>query len=126
MAKKGKQQNNRNTEQESQLTVRIDKWLWASRFFKTRSMATEACSGGHVKINQKVVKASQKVKLEDRIDVLTPGGKKNLIVKGLAEKRGPYSVAKELYEVSATNYAEDQFNKDAKASNLKRNNQPFA
>ena len=51
-----------------------------------------------MKINYNVVKASQKVRIEDRIDVLTPGGKKILIVKGLAEKRGAYSVAKELYE----------------------------
>ena len=94
MKKKEKKQEENNT----QITVRIDKWLWAARFFKTRSMATEACIAGHVKINQKVVKASQKVRIQDKIDVLTPGGKKILIVKGLLDKRGPFSVAQTLYE----------------------------
>ena len=78
--------------------VRVDKWLWATRSFKTRSMATEACSSGHVKVNKSVSKASYKVKVGDEVRALTPGGKKILIVKGLAEKRGPYSFAQTLYE----------------------------
>ena len=78
--------------------VRVDKWLWATRSFKTRSMATDACSSGHVKVNKSVAKASYKVKVGDEVRALTPGGKKILIVKGLAEKRGPYSFAQTLYE----------------------------
>ena len=95
----GTEEHMENEEQgKIHVTVRVDKWLWAARFFKTRSMATQACGAGHVKINYKTVKASQKVKLEDKIDVLTPGGKKILIVKGLSDKRGPYSIAQHLYE----------------------------
>ncbi|MEC7987235.1 MAG: RNA-binding S4 domain-containing protein [Myxococcota bacterium] len=83
---------------EPKTSVRVDKWLWATRSFKTRSLATDACSSGHVKVNKSVVKASYKVKLEDEVSALTPGGKRILIVKGLAEKRGPYSFAQTLYE----------------------------
>ena len=79
-------------------SVRVDKWLWAIRSYKTRSMATEACSSGHVKVNKNVVKASHKIKIDDEVRALTPGGKKILIVKGLAGKRGSYSFAQTLYE----------------------------
>ena len=85
-------------EKEPKNSVRVDKWLWATRSFKTRSMATEACSCGHVKVNKSVVKASHKVKVGDEVRALTPGGKKVLVVEGLAEKRGPYSFAQTLYE----------------------------
>ena len=87
----------RSTDEEL-VAVRIDKWLWAARCFKTRTLAQAACEGGHAKVNGKVAKPSQKVKTGDQIQVLTMGGKKILLVKGLAEKRGPYSVACTLYE----------------------------
>ena len=77
--------------------VRIDKWLWAARMFKTRSMASEACTGGHVKLNDETVKASKSVMIGDTVDVLTPGGPRVLEVAGLADKRGPAKVAVTLY-----------------------------
>lgn len=77
--------------------VRIDKWLWAARMFKTRSMATAACDAGHVKLNGQSSKASKMVKAGDMLDVVTPGGKKNLEVVALNDKRGPATAARELY-----------------------------
>jgi ribosome-associated heat shock protein Hsp15 len=78
-------------------TVRVDKWLWAARMFKTRSAASDACTAGHVKIAGESVKASKAVKPGDRIDVLTPGGARVLEVVVLGERRGPASVAVTLY-----------------------------
>jgi len=88
----------KNQDSDSLTSVRVDKWLWAARCFKTRTLAQEACAGGHTKVNGKVAKPSQKVKIGDKIDVLTMAGKKVFLVKELAEKRGPYSVACTLYE----------------------------
>lgn len=78
-------------------SVRVDKWLWAARMFKTRSSASTACSAGHVKIDGESVKASKAVKPGDHIDVLTPGGPRQLEVVALGDRRGPASVAQTLY-----------------------------
>ena len=65
--------------EESPITaVRIDKWLWAARMFKTRSAASTACTAGHVKMDGESVKPSKTVKPGDRVDVVTPGGLRNL------------------------------------------------
>lgn len=77
--------------------VRVDKWLWAARMFKTRSAASTACTAGHVKIDGESVKASKAVKPGDRIDVLTSGGARQLEVIALGDRRGPASVAHTLY-----------------------------
>jgi ribosome-associated heat shock protein Hsp15 len=77
--------------------VRIDKWLWAARCFKTRSVATDACAAGHVKLNGVSVKASKVVRVGDNIEVLTPGGERILEVQAIGDKRGPASVAAQLY-----------------------------
>ena len=78
-------------------SVRVDKWLWAARMFKTRSAASTACSAGHVKIGGESVKASKAVKPGDEIHVLTPGGPRELEVVALGDRRGPASVAQTLY-----------------------------
>jgi ribosome-associated heat shock protein Hsp15 len=77
--------------------VRIDKWLWAARMFKTRSMSSDACTGGHVKLNGETVKSSKSVVVGDHIDLLTPGGPRVLEVAALGDKRGPAKVAQTLY-----------------------------
>jgi ribosome-associated heat shock protein Hsp15 len=77
--------------------VRIDRWLWAARCFKTRSLAGNACSAGHVKLGGHSVKPAKLVRPGDRIEALTPGGLRVLEVVRLAERRGPASVARELY-----------------------------
>jgi ribosome-associated heat shock protein Hsp15 len=78
-------------------TVRIDKWLWAARMFKTRSAASTACTAGHVKVDGDSVKASKTVKAGDRIDVVTPGGERKLEVVALGDRRGSAAVALTLY-----------------------------
>lgn len=77
--------------------VRIDKWLWAARCFKTRSLASAACVAGHVKLDGVSVKAAKSVRVGDRLEVRTPGGLKILEVAALGDKRGPASVAQTLY-----------------------------
>ncbi len=77
--------------------VRIDKWLWAARCFKTRSMAGKACTAGHVKVDGNSVKASKLVRVGVQIDVRTPGGLRILEVAALGERRGPASEAQKLY-----------------------------
>lgn len=79
--------------------VRVDKWLWAARLFKTRSQAGKACAAGHVKLNGESVKASKSVRAGDHLEVHTPKrGLRILDVLRLSDKRGPASVARTLYE----------------------------
>ncbi len=78
--------------------VRVDKWLWAARMFKTRSLASTACDAGHVKLNGSSAKASKVVKRGDHIEVLTPGGLRILSIVELLDRRGPASLAQQLYE----------------------------
>ncbi len=77
--------------------VRIDKWLWAARLFRTRALASAACVAGHVKVNGISVKAAKNVRVGDRLEVRTPGGPKVLEVVGLSDRRGPAPVARTLY-----------------------------
>jgi ribosome-associated heat shock protein Hsp15 len=77
--------------------VRIDRWLWAARCFKTRSLASAACAAGHVKVNGVSVKPAKAVRVGDRLDVRTPGGPRLLEVAALADRRGSASVARTLY-----------------------------
>ena len=78
-------------------SVRVDKWLWAARMYKTRSLSTSASKAGHVKINGNVAKSSTKVKKGDQVSALTPGGKRILEVVALADTRGPATFAQTLY-----------------------------
>lgn len=79
-------------------SVRIDKWLWAARMFKTRSAASTACAAGHVKIDGESAKASKTVKRGSQVEVVTPGGRRILDVIELGDRRGPASVAQTLYD----------------------------
>ncbi len=78
--------------------VRLDKWLWAARFFKTRSLATEAINGGRVHLNQQRVKPGRKVQVGDTVSVSIGQVEREVVVKGLSDKRGPAPVAQTLYE----------------------------
>ena len=79
--------------------VRIDKWLWAARFFKTRSLATDAIAGGRVHVNGVRVKPSKEIRAGDSIEISRDRGFRiELIVRALAERRGSATAAAELYE----------------------------
>lgn len=82
-------------------SVRVDKWLWAARFFKTRALATEAVAGGKVEVNGERVKPARPVKPGDTISVRLGPYVHDVVVRGLSDKRGPASVAQGLYEESA-------------------------
>ena len=77
--------------------VRIDKWLWAARFYKTRSLATQEVHKGHVQVNGAEVKASRDVRVGDRIELLQAQMRRTVTVKGLSGQRGSASVAQLLY-----------------------------
>ncbi|ATX79397.1 heat shock protein Hsp15 [Mariprofundus aestuarium] len=82
------------------MAVRIDKWLWAARFFKTRGLATEMVGGGHVQMNGERVKASKQVSVGDLLSIVRGDEAFTVTVTGLAEKRGSATIAKTLYEES--------------------------
>jgi ribosome-associated heat shock protein Hsp15 len=77
--------------------VRIDKWLWAARFFKTRSLAARACELGRIECNGQPVKASREVRVGDRLRVKTEAGEFQVDVLLLSEMRGPAKIAQTLY-----------------------------
>ena len=78
--------------------VRIDKWLWAARFFKTRSTATDAVAGGRVHVNDERVKPSKAVHAGDTVVVTVGTLRRTVVVTALAERRGSATVAATLYE----------------------------
>ena len=77
--------------------VRIDKWLWAARFFKTRSAATDAVLGGRVEVNGQSAKPSKDVRVDDTVEVKVGIQQWTVVVTGLADKRGSATVAATLY-----------------------------
>ncbi len=77
--------------------VRIDKWLWAARFFKTRSLAARACELGRVQSNGVVAKPAREVRAGDRVHVKTEAGEFDVDVLVVSDMRGPASVAQTLY-----------------------------
>ena len=80
--------------------LRIDKWLWAARFFKTRSLAARACELGRVESNGQRVKASREVHAGDHFQVTNDSGQFQIEVLALSDLRGPAPVARTLYRES--------------------------
>ena len=78
-------------------SLRIDKWLWAARFFKTRSLATEAIHAGHIKLNGNTVKPARELRLGDTLDLAIGDEKWTVEVLGLNDLRRPASEAQQLY-----------------------------
>ena len=78
-------------------SVRMDKWLWAARFFKTRSMAARACELGRIQSNKQPAKPAREVRIGDIIQIRTEGGDFQVEVLLLSEVRGPASIAQALY-----------------------------
>lgn len=86
--------------------IRLDVWLWAARFFKTRSLCKQAIAGGKVSVNKQTAKASRQISLDDEIMISRGQEKMNVIVKALAEKRGPASFAVQLYSETEDSIAQ--------------------
>ena len=85
--------------------VRIDKWLWAARFFKTRSLASDAIGGGKVLVNGERVKPAKLVQLGDEVRVRLGPYEHVVKVRGLSERRGPATVAATLFEETEASVA---------------------
>lgn len=88
--------------------MRLDKWLWAARFFKTRSLATQAIDNGRVKLNGERVKPAHDVKPGDRLDIHVGDSDWTLTVRALAMQRGPAPVAQALYQEDPASQARRQ------------------
>jgi ribosome-associated heat shock protein Hsp15 len=97
--------------------VRLDKWLWAARFFKSRSLAAQACELGRVHVGGNPAKPAREVQVNAMLHIKTPGGEFEIRVLGLSDTRGPATVAQTLYaETDASREAR------AKAAEIRRMN----
>lgn len=104
--------------------VRIDKWLWAARFFKTRSLASQAVSGGHAALNGNKVKPARVVQVGDMLVIRQGFLEFTVRIVALSEQRGPAAVARTLYEETEASLAKrEQVLAERKAMNL-QGNQP--
>lgn len=81
-------------------SLRIDKWLWAARFYKTRSLAKAAVEAGRVRVNGERVKASKELRVGDRVEVSSGESLWHLGIDALSDKRGPAPAARKLYTES--------------------------
>ncbi len=99
----------RDNDEESRLPghagLRIDKWLWCARFFKSRGLAQQAVEGGHVQVNGERVKASRPVRVGDRLRITRERERYEVEVTGLPERRGPATEARKHYVESAESEA---------------------
>ena len=86
-------------------SMRIDKWLWAARFFKTRSLASKACDLGRIRSNGIEAKPSREVHVGDKLEVKNAGGEFQIEVLALSQMRGPAAVAQTLYRESEASKA---------------------
>jgi ribosome-associated heat shock protein Hsp15 len=82
----------------SDTNVRIDKWLWAARFFKTRSLATDAVDRGRVRLDGDSIKPSRTVKLDDKLAIDNGSNVWEVLVTGISDQRGSATIAATLYE----------------------------
>lgn len=103
--------------------LRIDKWLWAARFFKTRTLASAACDAGHVVANGQAAKPSRMVKVEDLLQVKNEGGEYAVEVLALSDQRGSAAVAQTLYR--ETDDSRELRAKVAEARRVMLANDPF-
>jgi ribosome-associated heat shock protein Hsp15 len=77
--------------------MRIDKWLWAARFFKTRTLASKACDLGRIQANQQLARPAREVRVGDMLSIKNEGGDFAVEVVALSEVRGPAAIAQTLY-----------------------------
>jgi ribosome-associated heat shock protein Hsp15 len=92
--------------------MRLDKWLWAARFFKTRSLAQQAIAAGRVKLNDARVKPAHELKAADGLAIRIGEFEWQVVVKALSDKRGPAEAARKLYEETEASRLERQRRQD--------------
>ncbi len=85
--------------------LRLDKWLWAARFFKTRTLASDSIDAGRIHLNGARAKPSREVRIGDRLDIQTGEVRHVVIVRALSGRRGPAEDARTLYEETADSLA---------------------
>lgn len=96
--------------------VRLDKWLWAARFYKTRTLAAKACELGRVEAQGQTVRSSREVRVGDRLIIQNEGGRFEVDVLALSEMRGPASVAQTMYqETDSSREARARYAEERKA-----------
>ena len=103
---------------------RLDKWLWAARFFKTRSLAAEAVSGGKVHLNGDRAKPSRNIKVGDRLKITRGQFEFSITIEGLNKNRRPSVEAKALYAESEESI--DERNKLAQSLKILNANMPYS
>jgi len=92
--------------------MRVDKWLWAARFYKTRSLAQQAIAAGRVKLNDARIKPAHELKPGDALAIRVGDFEWQIMVKALSDKRGPADAARQLYEESAASRMERERRQD--------------
>lgn len=98
--------------------MRLDKWLWAARFYKTRSLAIEAINLGRVEVNSVRAKPAREIRLDDQVELRIGDSLWRLTVRGLSMQRGPAPVARTLYEEAADSQAARQAQDAARKLNV--------
>ena len=106
------------------MNVRIDKWLWAARFYKTRSLAAEAVNGGHVRVNDNRCKPSRTLQLEDIVQVTKKGLRIVVAVKQLTDKRGSAPQAQQMYEETQESIAARELQRAQRVLDVMANPHP--
>ncbi len=96
------------------MSLRVDKWLWAARFFKTRSLASDAVSGGKVRINGATTKPARDIKVGDKLEITNSETRWVVTVQDLSDKRGPAPEARLLYEETPESVAAREAERDAR------------
>jgi ribosome-associated heat shock protein Hsp15 len=85
--------------------IRLDKWLWAARFFKTRSLAAQAIDLGRVRIDGERIKPAREARIGEMLDVQVGDHSLQVVIRALSSQRGPASIARELYQETADSIA---------------------
>ncbi len=94
--------------------LRVDKWLWAARFFKTRTLASDAVSGGKIKVNGTATKPAREIKVGDKLDIANGETRWAVTIMALSDKRGPAPEAGLLYEETPDSIAAREAARDSR------------
>jgi ribosome-associated heat shock protein Hsp15 len=96
--------------------IRLDKWLWAARFFKTRSLASQAIDLGRVRIDGERIKPAREAKVGEMLDLQVGDHRLQVVIRALSAQRGPASVARELYLETADSIARRKLREEQRAA----------